>query len=188
MAHNFIRTLGVVFLVAGLSAPGFAGTMKGWVKSAYGQIGSPLIDTLGIYRSDGFLLIDVAANYAAFSFRGERLTKSQREKIGSVEATAGLVVSYQSCAPQTGWLNGDISQITVKNQIKDAARLAEELRELVEFSEENKFKPWGYGASKSRQDQVFMGWNDKNKNSIEIQINKETHQLVWQVVKACPKK
>lgn len=187
MRQSFASGIGVFLIATAIPAPSIAGTMKGWVEDAYKQIDSPLIETLQIYRSNGFVLIDVASNYAAYSFRAQRLTQAQREKIGAVEGSATLVLSYRSCAPQTGWMNGNISQITIKNTVEEAADLAEELRELVEFSEEMKFKAWGFGASKARKDQVFMGWNDANENSVEIQINKQTHQLVWQINKACPK-
>ena len=46
-----------------LSTSTFAGTMRDWVESVYPKINTPLIDTLEIYRTEGFILIDVGANY-----------------------------------------------------------------------------------------------------------------------------
>ena len=188
MARAYTRLGAVLLLMTALPKTGSAGTMIGWVEAVYGQMGSPLIETLDIYRSDGFILIDVAANYAAYAPRGQRLNKSQRENPGSVETESAMVVAYRSCAPQEDWLSGNISQINVKLAIGKAEDLAEELQELVAFSEAKKFKAWGFGASKVRDDQIFMGWNDAAGNSIEIQVNKQIHQLVWQIEKTCPEK
>ncbi len=171
-----------------VSTPAAAGTMRGWVEFVYQAINTPLIDTLEIYRTDGFVLIDVAANYAAYSYSAKRLTVEQRKATASVENDAGLVVRYESCAPQAGWLGGEINHASVAMKISDATDLAEEIRELLEFAESNNFIPWGVGASSTREDQSYIGWNDANGISIEMQINKNTHQIKFQFIKECENK
>ncbi len=170
-----------------LSTPAFAGIMKGWVESIYPKMNTSLIDTLGIYKTDGYILIGVGANYAAYSFKAKRLTKKQRVDITSAENDAGLVITYKSCPPQTGWLSGKITHASVAKKVSTAEELAEEIRELLEFTENKNFKPWGFGTSKQRKDQSFFGWNDSNGNSIEMQINKNIHQIKFQIIKSCKK-
>ena len=180
-----IMALGLIFL---LSTTSFAGTMRGWVESIYPKINTPLIDTLEIYSTEGFVLIDVSNNYAAYSYEAERLTAEQREKKTLVEDNAGLVIRYDSCSTQTGWLGGKINQASLAMKISDAADLAEEIREILEFAESKNFVPWGFGASKTRKDQSFMGWNDSTGNPIELQINKNTHQIKFLIGKECQNK
>ena len=175
-------------LIVFLSTPAFSGTMRSWVEIVYPKINTPLIDTLEIYRSNGFILIDVAANYAAYSYSAKRLTVEQRKKTTSVEKDAGLVVRYESCPPQSGWLSGKINSASVSSKISDAKKLAEEIRELLEFVENKNLKAWGFGTSKSRKDQSYLGWNDSNGNSIELQINKNIHQIKFQILKQCGNK
>jgi len=177
---KYIIASGLIFF---LSAPAFAGNMRGWAESVYLKMNTPLIDTLKIYRTDGFILIDVAKNYAAYSYKAKRLTVEQRKKPGSVDGDAGLVVRFESCSPQTDWLGGKIHYASVSIKISDAKILAKEIRETLEFTESKKFEPWGFGASKGRKDQSYMGWNDSNGNSIEMQINKNTHQIKLQITK-----
>ena len=182
---KYIIASGLIFL---LSTPSFAGTMRSWVESIYPKINTPLIDTLKLYRTEGFVLIDVANNYAAYSYKAKRLTVEQRKTTRSVENDAGMVVRYESCPPQPGWLSGKINHVSVAMKISDAADLAEEIREILEFTESKNFKAWGFGASKSKKDQSFMGWNDSVGNSIELQINKNTHQIKFQILKQCGNK
>ena len=182
---KYIIATGLIFL---LSTPSFAGTMRGWIESIYPQINTPLIDTLVIYRDEGYVLIDVANDYAAYSYKAKRLTPEQRKNIGAVENDAGLVIRYESCSPQTGFLGGKIHLASVALKISDAADLAEEIREILEFTESKKFKAWGFGASKGKRDQSYMGWNDSIGNSVELQINKNTHQIKFQILKKCKNK
>ena len=182
---KYIIASALIFL---LSTPAFAGNMRNWVKVIYPKINTPLIDTLEIYRTEGFVLIDVAKNYAAYSYKAKRLTAEQRKTTTSVENDAGMVVRYESCPPQTEWLGGKINSASVARKVSDAADLAEEIRELLEFTESKKFQAWGFGASKGRKDQSFMGWDDSIGNSIELQINKETHQIKFQITKKCENK
>ena len=172
-------------LIVFISTPAFSGTMRGWVESVYQQMNTPLIDTLGIYKTDGFILIGVATNYAAYSYAAKRLTEEQRADPTLVENNAGLVIRYESCAPQTGWLSGKIKYVSVARNVSTAKELAVEIRELLEFTENKKFKPWGFGASKARKDQSYFGWNDSNGNSIEMQINEKNHEIKFQIQQEC---
>lgn len=178
------RVFTIVFIVF-FSNTAFAGTMRDWVESVYLQIDTPLIDTLEIYRTDGFILIDVGANYGAYSYTAERLTLEQRQNPTTVEGDAGLVIRYESCPPQSGWLNGRINHASVAMKVTDASSLAEEMRELLLFAEQNEFQAWGFGPSKERDDQSYFGWNDINGNSIEMQINQFTHQIKFQILRQC---
>ena len=178
--NKYIAALVLTVLI---STSAFAGNMRDWVESVYPKINTPLIDTLEIYRTDGFILIDVGANYALYSYTAERLTDDQRKNPTSVGGDAGLVIQYESCPPQSGWLSGKINHASVAMKINDASELAEEIRELLLFTESKNFKPWGVGASKTKEDQSFIGYNDPNGDSIELQINQFPHQIKFQIVR-----
>jgi len=175
----------MLMLIVFFSTPAFSGTMRSWVESVYQQMNTPLIDTLGIYRTDGFILIGVAENYAAYSYAATRLTEEQRADPTLVENDADFVIRYESCSPQMGWLSGKIKYASVAENVSTAKELAVEIRELLEFTENKKFKPWGFGASKSRNDQSYFGWTDSNENSIEMQINEKNHEIKFQIQQKC---
>lgn len=151
------------------------------------MIDSPLIDTLNIYRTDGFVLLDVGKNYAAFSPMARRLSESQRANASTVEADSGFVISFISCGNPESMLGGKIDNVATSAKIADTNTLAEELRELVIFSQTSllNIKPAEFGASSNKEDQVFMGWIDGQKTIVEIQINKNPHQLVWRANRSC---
>ena len=55
----------------------YTGNMKGWVTVAKGFIDQPLVQTLDyMYRTQGLVLLDIAQNYASYSFYREQLTDS----------------------------------------------------------------------------------------------------------------
>jgi len=84
-------------------------------------------------------------------------------------------------------LGGKIDNVAISAKIADTNTLAEELRELVIFSQTSlpNIKPAEFGASSNKEDQVFMGWIDSQKTIVEIQINKNPHQLVWRANRSC---
>jgi hypothetical protein len=177
------KAIYVFAFTALLSTSTFAGTMRDWVEYVYPKINTPLIDTLEIYRTEGFILIDVGANYAAYSSSAERLTLDQRKNKTSVTDDASLVIQYNSCPPQSGWLSGKINYAAVAIKIDDASELAEEIRELLLFIESNKATPWGVGVSPAKEDQSYIGFNDPEGNKIEMQINQFPHQIKFQIIR-----
>ena len=170
-----------------------AGQVADWFRYGINQINKPLIEALDIYRSEGFILIDVSNDYAAFSYNAQRLEKDQRERIGSVEATKALTISFNSCPNKSGFLSGDIHTITVKRNFSGEStaervmnEFTEDLRSLVaEFDLKPGYTKRGFGASKNKSDQVFMSWKSANDLLIEIQINSKPHQLVAVASKQC---
>jgi hypothetical protein len=172
-------------LSVSLSNPASAGTMRAWVEFIYPSMNTALIDTLEFYTTEGFVLIGVGANYAAYSYKAERLTEQQIANQRLVENDADLVITYESCPPNTGWLSGDISYASVAMEIDTGEELALEIRELLEFTESRNLKSWGFGVSKNRMDQSYFGWNDSDGNSLEMQINENIHQIKFQIRKEC---
>jgi len=163
--------------------------MASWAEWMYGEIDAPLISTLSLYRSDGLVLLDVDSNYAAYGNYAVKLDDNEREAVGSVENNYDLVIRFDSCAPalKDKVFEGAVSQVRVKKKHEDAAGMAEDIRELVDFASKSNFTLWGAGASTSKSDQVYMGWTDNNGVLSELQINKDTHQLVWASYKKCEK-
>ena len=155
--------------------------MKSWAKWIYSKLNEPIISTLDIYRSDGLVLIDVGEDYAAYSTSPQKLTDEQRTAIGTVENDVGFVLSYASCGSKhnSRFLDGNIKFVAVKRYITDASELAEEIFNLVELSSSIASNAKYIGKSTQVDNQTFISWKDDNGNTIELQINKETHQAVW---------
>lgn len=173
----------------GIFAPNsaVAGNMAPWAQTIIKMIDTPMIETLELYRSNGFVLVDVGKNYAAFSTIAQRLSESQRATIGTAESDSDFVISFTSCNSPESILGSKIDSVAISAKISDTSELAEELRELVVFSQTSlpTIKPSDFGASTIKEDQVFMGWNDGQKIVVEIQINKNPHQLVWRANRSC---
>ena len=158
-----------------------AGIMESWAKWMYSQLDSPIISTLNTYRSEGMVLIDVGKNYAAYSTSSTRLTEEQRDSISTVENDTDFVLSFNSCSSKQNsqFLDGNIELVAVKRRIADASELAEEILNLVEFSSSKANNAKYIGKSNKVDNQTFVSWKDDNGNTIELQINKDTHQAVW---------
>ena len=94
-----------------------------------------------------------------------------------------MVISFQSCSPQTGWLSGKITNASVTSKISAREALAEEIREFLEFTESINSKPWGFGAFKQRRDQSYYGWNDTVEIHLKCRLIKILIELNFKLQK-----
>ena len=184
---KFVLLLTLLMLITNNA---YAGNLKGWADLMTSYIDQPLINTLsGMYRNQGMVLLDIGRNYAAYSFRAENLTDSQKENISSVENVTGFVLSFGTCEPNTN-LTENINYIAVKRSFNEIPAFIENLYELIELADEKQWIKKIYGKSSEVENQIIMLWaeNDTPNNDtfVKIQINKEIHQLVWQMTKKCP--
>jgi len=158
-----------------------AGIMESWAKWMYSQLDSPIISTLNIYRSEGMVLIDVGKNYAAYSTSSTRLTEEQRDSISTVENDTDFVVSFNSCSSKQDnqFLDGNIKSVTVKRNITDASELVGEISDLIDLSA-RLTSTVGTVVSLPKFKSLMI-WSNKEEpsNLVTLDINKETHQVVW---------
>ena len=163
------------------------GIMRSWAEGMKEFIDKPLISTFDkMYRSQGLVLVDFSNNFASYSFSANKLSVEERKNPGSVENKSNFILSFYTCG-QDSSLNLPINQVLVKSNFEQYLDFHNNFQELIELSEENNWTRINYGKSQQRDDQVFLLWqDDKDKTtSIEIQINKETHNLVWMIYKTC---
>ena len=158
-----------------------AGIMESWAKWMYSQLDSPIISTLNTYRSEGMVLIDVGKNYAAYSTSSTRLTEEQRDSISTVENDTDFVVSFNSCSSKQDnqFLDGNIKSVTVKRNITDASELVGEISDLIDLSA-RLTSTVGTVVSLPKFKSLMI-WSNKEEpsNLVTLDINKETHQVVW---------
>jgi len=155
--------------------------MESWAKWMYSQLDSPIISTLNTYRSEGMVLIDVGKNYAAYSTSSTRLTEEQRDSISTVENDTDFVVSFNSCSSKQDnqFLDGNIKSVTVKRNITDASELVGEISDLIDLSA-RLTSTVGTVVSLPKFKSLMI-WSNKEEpsNLVTLDINKETHQVVW---------
>ncbi len=156
-----------------------AGDVSDWFDSTIRQLDRPLNSTLQLYRSQGLVLIDVNNDYAAYSIDADRLSDTEREKIGTVESNKSLVISFNSCASAMGYMLGDINAVSVKYKIDNIKKFNSELRDLLLSIENNKsFNKNTFGISKIKEDQIYLSWKSTYGTTIEVQFNNQPHTLV----------
>ena len=176
-------------MFAFMITPTHAGTIKGWVDQIFTSMDSPLIQTMNLYNSQGFVLADAGKDFAVFSYEASRIEEEKRGK-NSVVNDLGLALYFTSCTPTTGgngWLEGNINSISVRNKVQNSVDLVEEYIELIKYTESFAGLPVNFGISKIKKDQVFLSWTLEKGGVVEIQLNKNPHQIVYQYFKECEK-
>ena len=185
----FFSTSIFFIMFAFMITPTHAGSMKGWVEATFSSMDSPLIKTMDLYNSQGFVLADAGKDFAVFSYEASRIDDNKRGK-NLVQTDLSLVLYFTSCAPTTGgngWLEGNVNLVSVKNKVENSVELVEEYIELIKYTESFAGSPKSFGVSKIKKDQVFMSWVLEKGGFIEIQLNQNPHQLVYQFLKECKK-
>jgi len=176
-----IKQLLVSIYLMTISTYSNAEIMKSWAKWMYIQLDNPIISTLNTYRSEGMVLIDVGKNYAAYSTSSTRLTEEQRDSISTVENDTDFVVSFNSCSSKQDnqFLDGNIKSVTVKRNITDASELVGEISDLIDLSA-RLTSTVGTVVSLPKFKSLMI-WSNKEEpsNLVTLDINKETHQVVW---------
>jgi len=168
-----------------------AGNMKGWASVIKDFMDIPLSQTLDyMYRNQGLVLLDVAQNYAAYSFYREQLTDSQKENVTTVENSSNFVIRFETCKPSPIYTE-KINVVQLKRSFKDDVDdFVDNFHELVVLADENQWTRIDFGKSSKNENQIFMAWgvnsSQNNDTFVEIQINKAIHQITWQMVKNCP--
>ena len=180
----------ILSILVFISNHAYAGNMKGWADLMISYMDQPLINTLnGMYRDQGIVLLDIGDNYAAYSFSAQQLTTDEKENISTVENSSNFVLRFNTCNADPN-LTEKINMIAVKRSFEKVDDFNDNFYELVELAEEKKWIKNNYGKSNAKENQIFMLWavnnSENNDTFIEIQINKEIHQLVWQMTKKCP--
>tara|TARA_Y100000294_G_scaffold156101_1_gene156778 strand:+ start:220 stop:795 length:576 start_codon:yes stop_codon:yes gene_type:complete len=180
----------ILSILVFISNHAYAGNMKGWADLMISYMDQPLINTLnGMYRGQGIVLLDIGDNYAAYSFSAQQLTTDEKENISTVENSSNFVLRFNTCNADPN-LTEKINMIAVKRSFEKVDDFNDNFYELVELAEEKKWIKNNYGKSNAKENQIFMLWavnnSENNDTFIEIQINKEIHQLVWQMTKKCP--
>jgi len=164
--------------------------MKGWADLMITYMDQPLINTLnGMYRNQGTVLLDIGDNYAAYSFSAKQLTTDERANISTVENSSNFILRFNTCKADPN-LKEKINLIAIKRSFVEVDEFTDNFYELVELAEEKQWIKNNFGKSSVNENQIFMVWavNDSQNNDtfIEILINKEIHQLIWQMIKNCP--
>ena len=179
----------ILSILVFISNHAYAGNMKGWADLMINYMDQPLINTLNsMYRNQGTVLLDIGDNYAAYSFSAQQLTTDEKANISTVENSSNFVLKFNTCKEDSN-LKEKINQIAVKRSFAKVDDFTDNFYELVELAEEKKWIKTNFGKSNAKENQIFMLWavnNTQNNDTfIEIQINKEIHQLVWQMTKNC---
>ena len=172
-----------------LSNYAYAGNMKSWSNLMISFIDQPLISTLSsMYRTQGMVLLDIGDNYASYSFSANKLTEEQKSNISTVENSKNFVLRFGTCKLNPNLIE-KINFVQVKKSFENVDEFNDNFFELMEFAEEKNFIKKNFGKSTVTDNQVFLLWalqdSQDNDTFIEIQINKEIHQLVWLMTKNC---
>lgn len=172
-----------------LSNYAYAGNMKGWSNLMISFIDQPLISTLNsMYRNQGMVLLDIGDNYASYSFSANQLTEEQKSNISIVENSKNFVLRFETCKSNSNLIE-KINFVQVKRSFEEVDEFTDNFYELVDFADEKNFIKNNFGKSTAMDNQIFLLWalseSEDNDTFIEIQINKEIHQLVWQMTKIC---
>ncbi len=174
----------VIFVLSSFTVkPTYAGVMKGWVETVLFAMEKPLINSLSLYESQGFVLIDVGKDFANFSYRAERIPEEKRGK-NLQQNNFDLLLALESCASKSenGWLQGKVSTVSVKNKIEESALLIENFLELIQMAQ----GLWGPANSfVAVAETVYAQWDVAELGHINISLNKEPHQIVFQLKKLC---
>ena len=187
IGSKFTLILSILIFISNHS---YAGNMKGWADLMITYMDQPLINTLnGMYRNQGTVLLDIGDNYAAYSFSAKQLTTDERANISTVENSSNFILRFNTCKADPN-LKEKINLIAIKRSFVEVDEFTDNFYELVELAEEKQWIKNNFGKSSVNENQIFMVWavNDSQNNDtfIEILINKEIHQLIWQMIKNCP--
>jgi len=180
----------ILSILVFISNYAYAGNMKGWADLMITYMNQPLINTLNsMYRNQGTVLLDIGDNYAAYSFSAKQLTTDEKANISTVEYSSNFVLNFNTCNANSN-LTEKINTVRVKRSFEKVDDFNDNFYELVELAEEKQWIKTNFGKSSAKENQIFMVWalnnSEDNDTFIEIQIKKEIHQLVWQMMKNCP--
>jgi hypothetical protein len=182
-----LKKILTIAIFSGLTSVSHAGNLfLDWFETGIAKLDRPLDSTLGVYRSDGLVLIDYDADYAAYSVNASRLNSREQKEIGLVEAQKIFVLKFNSC-PGQSTLRGIINTVTIKAKIEDYPKLMQEIIDTISrFDNDRMYTKGTFGKSKNTSGQIFMSWKKSDGTLIELQINQNPpHQLVAVAAKSC---
>ena len=185
---GFVASLIYFFVYTFSIVPVHAGNLKGWAESIILLMDEPLIRTLSLYNTQGFVLADAGSSFANFSYLASRIAEEKRGK-NEAQNDLDLVLGFKSCVDSNyEFLSGNVHLIQVKSKIEESKSLLENYRELIEYTNTiTGLPPKAFGLSKVKPGQIFTLW-EKGDMVFEIQLNDNPHQIVYQANKACKKR
>jgi hypothetical protein len=181
-----LKKLLTIAIFTFLTSVSHGGQLSNWFEAGMAQLDRPLDSTLQFYRSEGLVLIDYDADYAAYSVNASRLDSREKKEIGLVEAQKTFVLKFNSC-PGQSTMRGNINTVTVKLKIENYINAMQEIIDTISrFDNDRTYAKNTFGNSKNNTNQIFMSWKKSDGTLVELQINQNPpHQLVAVAAKSC---